>query len=73
MKPINAFETSDGKLFVTEQEAEKHELFLAKRDVVEDFLESELNPYTGHAHKSMARITIINWELWKVTNEITPE
>jgi hypothetical protein len=35
---------------------------------VEDFLNSELNPYKGNAHLTMARQTVINWELWKTQN-----
>jgi hypothetical protein len=70
MKPVTAFETSDGMLFSTEQSAEKHEMMLSKENVVDEFLDSELNPYTGHAHRSMARNTVVNWELWKSKNEI---
>ena len=70
MKPITAYQTTDGTLFSLKLEAGKHEMSLSKRGVIEDYLDSALNTYTGHAHKSMARITIINWELWKVTNEV---
>lgn len=70
MKSISAFQTSDGILFSTLQTAEKHEMMLAKESVVDEFLDSPLNPYTGHAHRSMARNTIVNWELWKSKNEI---
>jgi hypothetical protein len=73
MKNIVAFQTSDGTLFETQEAAERHELFLSKDSVVEAFLDSELNPYSGHAHRSMARNTVINWELWKSKNEVTPE
>lgn len=70
MKTINAFETSDGTLFSLKLEAEKHEMSLSKRSVIEDYLDSDLNAYTGHAHRSMARNTVVNWELWKSKNEI---
>lgn len=70
MKPVTAFQASDGTLFSTEQDAEKHEISLSKGSVVEAFLDSDLNPYTGHAHRSMARVTVFNWELWKLKNEI---
>lgn len=73
MKTINAFQTSDGTLFALKLEAERHEMSLLKRSSIEDYLDSELNPYAGHAHRSMARNTIANWELWKVKNEITSE
>lgn len=70
MKTINAFETSDGTLFSASDAAEKHEMMLSKESVVDEFLDSSLNPYTGHAHRSMARSTVVNWELWKVKNDI---
>ena len=71
MKAINAFQTSDGNLFASEREAEKHEMSLSKRSIIEDYLDSDLNAYTGHAQRGMARVAVINWELWKVKNEIT--
>jgi len=70
MKPITAFQASDGTLFSAAEAAEKHEMMLSKENVVDEFLDSDLNPYTGHAHRSMARNTIVNWELWKSKNEI---
>jgi hypothetical protein len=70
MKPVKAFQTSDGTLFSAPEAAEKHEMMLSKESVVDDFLNSHLNPYTGHAHRSMARSTVVNWELWKSKNEI---
>ena len=73
MKTITAFETTDGKLFTKQEDAQKHEMFLLRGSVIEDFLESKQNPYTGLAHMGMARNTIINWEHWKVTNEIASE
>tara|TARA_R110000868_G_scaffold137879_1_gene351557 strand:+ start:68 stop:289 length:222 start_codon:yes stop_codon:yes gene_type:complete len=70
MKTVNAFETSDGTLFSLKLEAEKHEMSLSKRSIIEDYLDSDLNAYTGHAQRGMARVAVINWELWKVKNEI---
>ena len=70
MKPITAFQASDGTLFSNAEAAEKHDMMLSKENVVDEFLDSNLNPYQGHAHRSMARSTVINWELWKSKNEI---
>jgi len=70
MKPVTAFQTSDGTLFSTPESADKHEMMLSKENVIDKFLDSSFNPYTGHAHRSMARNTVINWELWKSKNEI---
>lgn len=68
MKTISAFQTSDGHVFVNEQEAKKHEKFLEHENVVENFLNSELNEYKTIVHKVIARKSIINWELWKTKN-----
>lgn len=68
MKQIQAFQTSDGRLFDHAVQAERHELFLQKQMIVEEFLDGELNPYKNIAQKSIARSTIINWELWKTKN-----
>ena len=46
------------------------EMFLEKNMVVEDFLDSELNQYKAMTSRSIARTTVINWELWKVKNAI---
>ena len=73
MKTINAFETSDGTLFAAKLEAEKHEMSLSKRSIIEDYLDSDLNAYTGHAQRGMASVAVINWELWKVKNDIASE
>ena len=70
MKSVTAFQASDGTLFASELDAEKHEMALSKRSIIEDYLDSELNAYTGHAQRGMARVAVINWELWKSKNEI---
>ena len=67
MESISAFRTSDGALFVDEIKAEKHELFLKKHMIVDEFLDSNMSPYRG-PQRVIARNTIINWELWKVKN-----
>jgi hypothetical protein len=67
MEKIEAFKTSDGSLFDDKLKAERHQLFLQKDMIVEEFLDSDLNPYTG-PQRVISRNTIINWELWKVKN-----
>jgi hypothetical protein len=67
MEKIEAFKTSDGSLFDDKLQAERHQLFLQKDMIVEEFLDSDLNPYTG-PQRVISRNTIINWELWKVKN-----
>jgi hypothetical protein len=68
MKPVQAYLTSDGQLFHSEDKAKLHEMFLSKKDIVEEYLDSDLNAYKGHANRGMAKTTIINWELWKTQN-----
>ena len=70
MKLISAYQTSDGQLFSTEEPAEKHEMLLSKENVIDDFLNNDINPYKGQAHRSMARNIIASWELWRSKNEI---
>lgn len=67
MEKIEAFKTSDGSLFDDKLKAERHQLFLQKDMIVEEFLDSDLNPYTG-PQRVISRNTIINWELWKAKN-----
>jgi hypothetical protein len=68
MKPIQAYQTKDGKVFASEEEAKQHEMFLSKNDVIEEFLNGIMNPYVALPQKSIARQSIINWELWKKEN-----
>ena len=68
MEQIKAFKTSDGSLFDNERKAALHEEFLKHSNVVEEFLDSDLNPYNG-PQRVIARNSIINWQLWKTKNE----
>jgi hypothetical protein len=68
MQKIEAFRASDGTLWEDKDKAERHELFLKKDMIVEEFLDNDINPYKALAQRSIARTTIINWELWKNKN-----
>jgi hypothetical protein len=68
MKSIQAYQSSDGKIFATEEEAKKHEMHLLKNDMVDEFLKSSHNFYVALPQKSIARQAIISWELWKKEN-----
>lgn len=68
MEKIHCYKTSDGKLFEDSLQAERHELFLEKQQIVEGFLASELNSYQAIAQRAIARSSIVNWELWKLKN-----
>ena len=70
MKTISAYKTTDGQVFETQAAAEHHEMLLSEQSVVEEFLDSDINPYKGHIQRSMVKTTIINWEVWKETNVI---
>jgi len=67
MEQIKAFKTSDGSIFDDQIKAEKHEEFLKHSCIVEEFLDSDLNPYNG-PQRVIARNSIINWQLWKTKN-----
>jgi hypothetical protein len=68
MEQVQAYKTSDGKLFDDSLQAERHNIFLKKQMIVDEFLDSNLNPYYAMAQKTIARSSIINWELWKIKN-----
>tara|TARA_R110002126_G_scaffold177142_1_gene325961 strand:+ start:620 stop:832 length:213 start_codon:yes stop_codon:yes gene_type:complete len=68
MEKIEAFKASDGSLWESREKAERQELFLQKDMIVEEFLDDNINPYKALAQGSIARTTIINWELWKNKN-----
>ena len=67
MEKISAYKTADGNLFDDQMQAERHEMFLFKEVVVEEFLDSDLNPYKK-MQRAIARTTVVNWELWKTKN-----
>lgn len=68
MEQIQAYRSSDGTLWENKEKAERHEIFLKKDMVIEEFLNDPINPYKGLAQKTIARATIINWEFWKNKN-----
>lgn len=68
MQKVEVFKSSDGMLWEDKEKAERHEVFLSKNMIVEEFLDSDTNPYKAVAQRSIARTTIINWEFWKNKN-----
>lgn len=68
MKPVKAYQTSDGTLFETEVQASRHEEFLKHSDVIEQFLDSDLNTYRSGPQRVIAKNSIINWQLWNAKN-----
>lgn len=65
MKTITAFVTNDGQVFERLETAQVHEVFLQNQDVIENFLDSELNPYKAKIQRAIARQSIVCWETWK--------
>jgi len=68
MKEIAAYQTSDNQIFDNKLDAEKHELFLKDKEVIESFLNSPVNLYRSISQRSIVRSSILCWELWKVKN-----
>jgi len=69
MKPITAYQTSDGAIWPIQSQAEKHDVFLKSRKVFEEFLDSKDNAYTATVQRAIARNSIISWEIWKTKND----
>lgn len=67
MDAIKAFKTADGAIFEDREIAARHEEFLRNADVIEQFLDSDDNPYRG-PQRIVARNSIINWNLWRSRN-----
>lgn len=68
MKPIEAFMTTDGLVFTSQELAEQHEADLAILPTIDAFLNSTANTYHGVPQKSIARQAIARWEKWKNDN-----
>jgi hypothetical protein len=68
MKQVKAFQTDDGLLFEEKEQAQKHQMFLDKKSMVQEFVKSDANPYRGKSQMAMVGQTIVNWETWKVKN-----
>ena len=70
MKQVSAFATADGKLFESAEQAHRHEFMLAREDTVNEFIMSQSNNYKSIAQRAIVKNTILNWELWKIRNDI---
>jgi hypothetical protein len=68
MKTVTAFQSSDGELFSDEESAQRHEFFLSNKELIEDFLASEDNPYKSVAHRGIVHGSITRWEFWRAKN-----
>ena len=70
MKQVSAYATADGKLFESAEQAHRHEFMLAREDTVNEFIMSQSNNYKSIAQRAIVKNTILNWELWKIRNNI---
>ncbi len=70
MKQVSAYATADGKLFESAEQAHRHEFMLAREEVVNQFITSQSNNYKSIAQRAIVKNTILNWELWKIRNDI---
>lgn len=70
MKTVTAFRTTDGELFEEEHRAQQHEVWLQKKEMFEAFLNSESNHYKSVSQRSIVKLSLINWEFWKIKNAI---
>ena len=68
MEKVQAYRSSDGTLWESKDKAERHEIFLKKDMVIEEFMNDPINPYKGMAQRTIVRSTVINWEFWKNKN-----
>jgi hypothetical protein len=70
VKQVSAYATADGKLFESAEQAHRHEFMLAREEVVNQFITSQSNNYKSIAQRAIVKNTILNWELWKIRNDI---
>lgn len=66
MQEITAYQSKDGKIFSTIEEAVNYEETLKWGKEIDRFTKSTFCPYTG-MQLSMVRKTIIAWERYKLS------
>ena len=70
MDIIQAYRTTDGQLFDNQLAAERHQVFVDRQDLIEAFLDSELNDYPKAAQRSIVALAVVNWEIYKASKGI---
>ena len=66
MQTIQAFKTSDGKLFDNKQDAELYESSLGLSVYIEQFFDSKHWTYKTKTYRNLAEKFITKWEMWKL-------
>ena len=70
MKEINVYQTEDGEVFKTKQEAALHEKTLALRGEIKKYIASDFYPYKKALNtKYIVGKTIAGWERFKEVNK----
>ena len=67
MREITAYMTEDGKVWHEKKAADRHEEFLKHSNIVDQFLDSDMNQYRG-PQRVIAKNSIINWQMWSAKN-----
>jgi len=65
MEQVTAFKASDGALFFTTNECQLHEISLVWRGRINEFLDSEINPFPAKGNAGTHKKVIIAWEQFK--------
>jgi hypothetical protein len=68
MKTIQAFQTSDGRIFETEMAASQYEYQISVKRGMEDFFNSPYWGFTNKNYKTQALRFITKWEEWKAAH-----
>lgn len=63
---VEAYKASDGTLYDTERQCNKHETSLKWREKIDAFCMSEFCDYKSGAHRGIANKVIVGWEEFKV-------
>lgn len=67
MQTIQAFKTSDGKLFDNQRDAELYESSLGLSLCIEQFFDSKkFWTYKTKTYRNLAEKFITRWEMWKL-------
>lgn len=65
---VTAYRTIDGELFLTEKEANRHELYLELLGKIENFLASPENTLKNKIPDDVASVFIASWEQYRRTH-----
>lgn len=73
LKEVTVYQTTDGKMFGSVDEAMIHQGRLDYEAKIDEFLESEFNKYKSGVPRSFARAGILAWEAYKLAREQAQE